>query len=308
MGLKIVGLGHSLGKKLVTNDELSKRVETSDQWITSRTGIKQRYYADNEQNSDMATEAAASAIKNSNISTEDIGVCIICTFTPDEFTPAVACTVAGNLGLPEDVMAFDINAACTGFLFGLNVAKGLLENSKKKYALVVGSEHISKLLNMDDPSTSVLFGDGAGGAVVELSAENQYGFLGGCKPDREVLHCTIENSEIKMNGKDVFRFAVDAVPKAINNLLEQENLQKEEIDYFVCHQANERIISNVIKQLDQDSAKFYMNIHNYGNTSAASIPIALSEMMEKGMLTKGKKIVCVGFGAGLTYGASLLSW
>ncbi len=306
-GLKIIGMGHALPNNVVSNDDLSKIVDTNDEWITTRTGIGQRYFAETESNLELAAKAAEKAIIEAGISKDEVGVCIVSTFTPDNFTPSVACGVAGTLGLQGDVVAFDLNAACSGFVYGLNTCRGLLMGNSKKYAIVIGSEVISRVMDMQDRTTCVLFGDGAAAAVVELS-EKEYSFVGGCRPDSDVLKCDTKNPAIIMDGTEVYKFAVDIAPKCIEEILDKNGMTLEDIDYVVCHQANQRIINHIIKKMKADASKFYTNLQNYGNTSAASIPLALSEMWQAGMLKSGTKTLCVGFGAGLTYGGTLLTW
>lgn len=308
-GIRIVSTGRAVPRRIVTNDDMSKLVDTSDEWISTRTGIRQRYFCDGEMNWQLAAKSAGKAIKNGNIDVNDIGVVIVATFSPDYAFPSVACLVQKELGLRNDIMAFDLNAACTGFLFALNVAEGILKSSDKKYALVIGSEQISTRLNMEDRGTCVLFGDGAGAAIIEKAESKDYACVMGSDGNLEALICpgqAMENQYIAMDGKKVFKFAVSTVGNVINEILDKTGNTIDDIDYVVCHQANERIIKTIIKQFNCNPDKFYMNMYEYGNTSAASIPIALDEMYEKGLLTKGKKIITVGFGAGFTWGGMLL--
>lgn len=311
-GIKIIGTGHYAPSQVVSNDDLSKRVETSDEWITTRTGIKRRHLSENENTSDLAYQAAKKAIENSHIDINKLRYIIVATFTPDHFTPSTACIVQEKLGLNDQpIMAFDINAACSGFVYALSVIKGLLKDDE--YGLVIGSEVISKVIDWQDRGTCVLFGDGAGAAVVEKSSTPFYSYHNSTG-NMTALVCpgrglnSTETGYLQMDGKAVFKFAVEAINDAIKNVLAQSQLTLEDIDYVICHQANYRIISHVYKKLKADPQKFYMNLDEYGNTSAASIPMALSEMNEKGLLQEGQKIICVGFGAGLTWGATLFSW
>lgn len=311
-GIKIIGTGHYAPSQVVSNNDLSKRVETSDEWITTRTGIKRRHLSENENTSDLAYQAAKKAIENSHIDINKLRYIIVATFTPDHFTPSTACIVQEKLGLNDQpIMAFDINAACSGFVYALSVIKGLLKDDE--YGLVIGSEVISKVIDWQDRGTCVLFGDGAGAAVVEKSSTPFYSYHNS-KGNMTALVCpgrglnSTETGYLQMDGKAVFKFAVEAINDAIKNVLAQSQLTLEDIDYVICHQANYRIISHVYKKLKADPQKFYMNLDEYGNTSAASIPMALSEMNEKGLLQEGQKIICVGFGAGLTWGATLFSW
>lgn len=308
-GIKVIGLGKSRGERAVSNQDMEKIVDTSDQWIRSKSGIRSRYFAVEKSNVDMAVEAAETAILKSGIDRKEIGLCIVCTFSAEDRAPAVACSVAGRLGLSENLMAFDLNGACAGFIFGCNLANNFLsaENQKNRYALVIGSEKISPLINMEDRGSCVLFGDGAGAAVLQYEEDVDFVFTSGCSANREVLHCSGEEGKIKMSGQEVYRFAVSTVPRSINDLLIKAKKCEEDIDWFICHQANERIIDNVARRIGGDERKFFKNLYDYGNTSAASIPIAMCEMDEQNMLEKGSKIVCSGFGAGLTYGSMYIT-
>lgn len=309
-GIKIIGLGRAEGEQIVTNDDLAKIVDTSDEWVREKTGIRSRFFAGKKTNEDMAVEAAMQAVEDAGIDKEEIGVCILCTFTPDDHTPAVAAGVAGRLGLPEEILAMDLNAACAGWIFGCNLANGLLApggSHQGKYALIVGSEKISPLMDMGDRATCVLFGDGAGAAVLEYDSEAEFAFYGGCSPNKDILYCSKEDTAIKMAGQEVYRFAVGKVPEAIKAVLEKSGHDEEDIDHYVCHQANERIIDNAARRMKKSKEKFFKNLYRYGNTSAASIPIALREMKEQGLLQSGDKMVCTGFGAGMTYGCMLIT-
>lgn len=308
-GIKIIGLGKASGDVTVTNDDLAKIVDTSDSWIREKSGIRTRYFAREKSNADMAAEAAAMAVKHAGIAAEEIAVCIVCTFTADDHTPATACSVCGRLGLPEEVLALDLNGACAGFIYGCHLANGLLTLQPEKYALIIGSEKISSFINMEDRSTCVLFGDGAGAAVVKWDQAAEFIFHGGCVPDRQVLHCR-RNSCIEMGGQEVYRFAVSKVPACIKTLLEKSGRSAGEIDYFVCHQANERIIDAAARRITPEQSekeKFFKNLYHYGNTSAASIPIALCEMAQQGLLEKHSRLICTGFGAGLSYGGMYIT-
>lgn len=308
-GIDIISTGRALPVRKVTNDDLSKIVDTNDEWITTRTGIKNRYFCEEETNWRLAYMAADKIITNAGIDKNDIGILIVGTFTPDYATPSVACILQKELELSEDIMAFDINAACSGFLYSLKIAEALLETSDKPYALVLGSEKISSRLNMEDRGTCVLFGDGSGGVLIKRAADKMFYSVMGAKGDYEALGCngiTDNAPYIYMDGKTVFKYAVHNIVKATNDVLIKSGLTLDDIDYVICHQANERIIRSVIKHLKAPEEKFYININEYGNTSAASIPIALDEMNEAGMLNKGSKVICVGFGAGFTWGAILI--
>lgn len=318
----IAGVGKYIPSKVVTNDMLSQIMDTNDEWIVSRTGIKQRHITTGENTSDIASKAALKALENANIDVLDIDLIIVATCTPDMFTPATACIVQKNIGA-KNAFAFDISAACSGFIYGLNIAKSMMKQNNIKKSLVIGAETLSKAVDWEDRSTCVLFGDGAGAAVLSLSEEE--GIISTiCKSQgskwenltiggKDVNNPYVDevnssDAYLQMNGGEIFKFATVTIVKLIKEILKQNNLTLEDIDYIVPHQANERIIQFAAKKLDLPIDKFYINIHEYGNTSAASIPIALSEMQEKNLLKKGDKIIAVGFGAGLTSGACLIEW
>ena len=307
-GIVIKGTGKSVGDKVVTNDMMAEKVETSDEWIRAKTGIRARNFAENKSSRQMAVEAATSALEKSQIDKGDVSAIIACTFSGDELSPGLASSIALDLGIEGDVITFDLNAGCTGFIYGCKVAEGLLRDNPDKYAIVVGSEKISPWVDMDDRTTCVLFGDGAGAAVVQYTEDSKYTFYGGSKPDRHALYCA-HDGKIQMSGQEVYRFAVSTVPGCIKTVMEKANCQVDDIDYFVCHQANERIIDNVANRISsRNDERFYKNLYNYGNTSAASIPIAISDMYDEGRLKDGTKLLCTGFGAGLTYGGMLIEY
>ncbi len=310
-GLHIVSTGHYAPPKVVTNDDLSKIVDTNDEWISTRTGIRKRHFVQDETNLEMALAAAKEALDKAAIDKEEIGACIIATVKPDNLTPSMACMVQAKLGLPEGIPCMDINAACSGFTYAMVTARGLLMQSDKKYGLIVGSETLSRMLDMTDRSTCVLFGDGAGAAVIELTDSNKFYYVLGSRGNDEVLVCPNQNTTdrfVHMIGSDVFKFAVSTVTKAVNDLLDMAGATADDIDYFICHQANLRIIELVAKKIKQPLDKFYVNLDEYGNTSSASIPLVMNEMNEKGILKSGMKIICVGFGGGLTWGGAYLEW
>ena len=309
-GLKIVSTGRALPAKVVTNDDMSKLVETSDEWITTRTGIRTRHFCAGETQADLAEQAARRALERGKVDVGDLCACIVATVTPDCSAPTSACLLQQRLDLPEDIPCFDMNVGCTGFIYALQVARGFLLQSGRPYALVIGAEALSRITDFTDRGTCVLFGDGAGAAVVTL-ADSPYACTLGARGDAEAIFIEGPGPErpyIHMDGQKVFRFAVEAVPHCIRVLLEETGLRLEDIDWFVPHQANKRIIDHVAKKLKVPNEKFYQNMMRYGNTSAASIPIALDEMAEQGLLKRGQKVLCVGFGAGLTWGGALLEW
>ena len=309
-GLKLLATGRCLPAAAVTNEDMRRYVDTSDEWITTRTGIRQRYFcAEGENALTLASGAARQALSDSGIPKEELG-CVVCaTVSADYATPSLSCLVQAELGLPEEIPVLDLNAACSGFLYAVAVARGLLAQNGKKYALIIGCEVLSRLMNMSDRSTCVLFGDGAGAAVFEAGPDFPFYALQGARGDKAIL----ANGpgplapDLSMDGRAVFRFAVEALPHCIQGIQDQSGLSLEEIDWVVCHQANERIIDHCVKKLKAPAEKFYKNMARYGNTSAASIPIALDEMNRDGKLKPGQKILCVGFGGGLTWAAALFT-
>ena len=309
-GLKLLATGRCLPAAAVTNEDMRRYVDTSDEWITTRTGIRQRYFcAEGENALTLASGAARQALADSGIPKEELG-CVVCaTVSADYATPSLSCLVQAELGLPEEIPVLDLNAACSGFLYAVAVARGRLAQNGKKYALIIGCEVLSRLMNMSDRSTCVLFGDGAGAAVFEAGPDFPFYALQGARGDKAIL----ANGpgplapDLSMDVRAVFRFAVEALPHCIQGIQDQSGLSLEEIDWVVCHQANERIIDHCVKKLKAPAEKFYKNMARYGNTSAASIPIALDEMNRDGKLKPGQKILCVGFGGGLTWAAALFT-
>lgn len=310
-GLQIKATGRALPKTCVTNEEMRQYVDTSDEWISTRTGIRTRYFSRDEKNYELATKAARQAIQRADIKKEQIGACIVATITADYVTPSVACLVQRELGLATDIPVFDINAACSGFLYGLKLAERLLEEDDRPYALLIGSEQLSKILDFTDRSTCVLFGDGAAAVILQRSKDHAFYSQLGAKGDPDPLFCNGVNeteSYVRMDGAKVFKFAVGAIEQGIHCMLEKSGYSMEDIDYVVCHQANKRIITHVQKKLHIPEEKFYLNLQRYGNTSSASIGLALDEMMGQGMLQPGTHIICVGFGAGFTWGSAFLEF
>lgn len=310
-GLKMVATGRSVPQRVVTNEDMCKLVETSDEWIVSRTGIKARHYVGEETTTSLAVEAAKIAIARAGIDPRDIGACVVATVSPDSLAPTVGCRVHKALDLPQDTLAFDLNVGCTGFIFGLHVVRGLLLQSEKPYVLLIGAESLTRVTNFEDRGTCVLFGDGAGAVLLALDDQPYYNILG-VRGDDHALYIPGlgmgETSHIHMDGQAVFRFAVEAVPNCINNLLQQANLTLDDIAWIIPHQANRRIVETAAKRLGIPLERFYLNIERYGNSSAATIPMALAEMDEQNLIARGQKIICVGFGAGLTWGGILLEW
>ena len=313
-GIKIRGTGRSVPGKLVTNRDLEKIVETSDEWITARTGIRTRHHcAEGERISAITAEAARRCLADAGIGPEEIGACIVATATPETLVPSAACALQRDLGLPEDIPCFDLNAACTGFLFALHTMECLLNASPRKFGLVVGAENLSRVINWADRGTCILFGDGAGAAVVECrEGWPSVSAVLGCHGNSELLYLpgpeSEEHSYLSMEGTRVFKFAVEAVPWCVDQVLKKTGRTVEDIDFFVFHQANARIIDLAVRKYHIPPEKYYKNIAEYGNTSAASIPLVLSELREQGKIGPGSRILAVGFGGGLTWGGCLIEF
>ena len=318
---RIKGFGYAKAKRSITNDDIAQVVDTSDEWIYTRTGIKSRYISEDENTSDLAVRAAKMALEDAKVDTKDVDLIITATFTPDQMTPSTACLIQGKLGMNEQkVMAFDINAACSGFLYALQTAHSLLASNQATCALVIGAEVISKQLDWQDRSTCIIFADGAGAIVLKQEDTNKKmlhfsrskGDLAG------IIHCDAPKPKnvfeaqnglanyVSMNGSETFRFAIKAMQESIESLLEEAGVCIDEIDWVIPHQANARIIKNVCKHANIPMEKVYMNIAECGNTSAASIPLALGEMREKGYLKEGMKIIMSGFGAGFTWAGAYI--
>jgi 3-oxoacyl-[acyl-carrier-protein] synthase III len=302
---KVISSGKYLPNKKVTNDDMQKIVDTSDEWIVSRTGISYRRYAENEEASDMAVASALDAIQKVNYDKNKIDLIIVATITGDQMTPSTANFVQGKLGLDHEVMSFDVNAACTGFMYGLEVAASLLATSKFRAALVIGTEKLSKVIDFTDRNTCVLFGDGAGAMIIEpTNDESSINFF--YNASRSDLNDTLTVKKyIHMDGKKVYLFAIDVMEKSISKILEDANMTIDDIDIVIPHQANVRIIQSVSKSMNIPMEKMMINLDQYGNTSAASIPITISEYMEQND-TKGKNMLLVGFGGGFTWGSAII--
>lgn len=311
-GIKLLATGSALPQHVITNQDLEQIMDTSDEWITSRTGIKARHHCTGaESHTSLCLEAAQKALARSGVKPEEVGVCLVATLTSDHLTPATACVLQKELGFSEDTVCFDLNAACSGFVYALHTAECLLAASPRKFGLVLGAEVLSRVIDAGDRSTYVLFGDGAGAAVVEWREDySSIHAVLGCRGDDQVL--TIpgvnkgEPSVIHMEGQDVFRFAVEALPRCARDVAQKAGITLEDVDRFVFHQANQRIINFAVKKLGVDPAKCTGNIAHTANTSAASVPILLDELVEKGEIKPGDKVLCVGFGGGLTWAGALL--
>lgn len=320
MTTRIIGTGSSIPYRKVTNDDLAELMDTSDEWIYSRTGIHNRHLVETETTTTMASEAARKAMEDAGISPEEIDLIIVGTVSGDMCYPSTACMVQAEIGAVNAV-AYDISAGCSGFLFSLNTAHAYIQTGMYQCALVIGAETLSKMMDWSDRSTCVLFGDGAGAAVVKAESTGIRAVAQHSDGDRgSVLICHNRGSNnpfvssekrldyTKMEGQEVFKFAVKMVPKCVQEVVDKAGISMEDVDFFLLHQANKRIIESVSKRLKVSDDKFPTNIEHYGNTSAASIPILLDELNRSNTFKKGDIIVLSGFGAGLTWGATLLEW
>ena len=321
---KIIGLGSYLPPKLLTNDDLSKMVETNDEWITERTGIKQRHIADGieDKSSTMAIKAAKAAVEDAGIDPKDIDLIVAASTTPDLVFPTMATSVQEALGCTEDVGCFDVNSACPGWIAAFNTVQGFIESGNSKLALVVGTETLSNYVDWTDRGTCILFGDGAGAAVLRAEEGKKNEMIMRSSGKRGVcLHCENrkqpqrydeedfeQSTYFYMAGRDVFRFAITEVPRIIRDLSSKYGFSLDEVDYFILHQANARIIEATSKKLGIDISKFPMTLQETGNTSSASIPSLLSVMKKDGRLKKGMKLVLASFGGGLTWDANYIEY
>lgn len=323
MGIEIIGIGSYLPEKVLTNKDLEKMVETSDEWITTRTGIKERRIAaDNEATSDLAIHAAKRALKKANITTDVIDVIIVATITPDMFFPSTACFVQKGLGA-KNAAAFDISAACSGFIYGLSIARDFIRTGTFQTILVIGAETMSKITDWQDRNTCVLLGDGAGAIVLKntdsasdilstyLGSDGNLGDLlcmpaGGSR--NPATHKTIDERLhfMKMEGNKLFKIAVKTMADAAKKAIELAKISCDDVKLIIPHQANVRIVEAVAKQLNVPMDKVFLNIQKYGNTSSATTPIALEEAIYEGKIKKGDIVVLVAFGAGLTWGATVI--
>ena len=320
MATGIIGTGSFLPPTIIDNNELAKLVKTDDEWIREHTGIVERHIATDETTSFMATQAALEAIDNAGIDPKEIDLIVLATLSGERATPSMSCIVQDKIGA-TNATCFDLNAACSGFVYALQTADAYIKAGFAKKALIIGAETLSKMVDWKDRNTCILFGDGAGAAIV---TEKEHGILSSvthsdgskgmslkCKErsTRNFLNKKAEDKHyIQMIGPDIFKFAVRKVPACIDLLLSRANVTKDDVKYYVLHQANARIISSVSHKMEEPIEKFPMNVDHCGNTSSASIPILLDEMNREGMLQKGDKIVLCGFGGGLTWGAQLLEW
>jgi 3-oxoacyl-[acyl-carrier-protein] synthase-3 len=305
--VKVVSTGKYIPETVLTNQDMEKMVDTTDEWIYTRTGIKNRHIVNGETTSDMATRAARKAIEKVNYDTSKIDLILVATFTPDYMSPSVANLVQAKLGLnDQDITCFDLNAACSGFIYAVNVATQMLNSGTYKAALVIGAETLSKVTNYEDRNTCVLFGDGSGAVILENTDETKPAyFYTSSKGDLDKIILVVQ--KIAMEGKKVYQFATKAIENSVNKVLNDCGLTKDDIEKVIPHQANLRIIEKAAELLTIDMSKFFINIDKYGNTSAASIAIALDEYLDTLTERDNKKIILVGFGGGFTWGAALLT-
>lgn len=328
MGIEIIGSGKYLPERLVTNEEFTKIVDTSDEWITTRTGIKTRHVAIDCFTWEMGARAAEQAVKNAGISVEEIGLIVASTCTGDYSTPSLSCLVANALGIAP--VCIDVNCACAGFVTALDAARRYLDDAEYKTALVVSSEMLTKITDYSDRSTCVLFGDGAGAVLLrkkeglfvsEMGSDptgGQYLFGRGVAPNEQFRDTPFDrNSDgfpesngyaLYQDGRQVYKFATRILPYAVEKACEKAGITPDELRWIFPHQANQRIIETAAKNLKQPLEKFFINIGDHGNMSSACIPICLAEAMEQGILSRGDKICTVGFGGGLVYAAAVFEW
>ncbi len=321
--VSVLGTGYYVPETVITNEDLSKVVDTSDEWISTRTGIRQRHLSDGEETWELGTKAALEAMKKAGIAADDIDMIICATITPDDFMPATACRIQAKLGA-KNAVAFDISAACSGLVFAANIASQFIKTGMYKNVCVIGAENLSKVTDWTDRSTCVLFGDGAGAMILGRAGESasmqiiaESMISNGEKGDiltlpavpfRNLLRQEQKEADsyMKMDGQEVFKFAVKVMAEQIKNVTCKAGLTLEDIDYVVPHQANIRIISFAAKTLGMDEKKFFVNLDKYGNTSSASIGIAITQLLESGKVKKGDNLVMTGFGGGMSAGAILV--
>ena len=318
---KILGTGCYIPSKVMTNDDLKQFVETSDEWIYSRTGIKERHLSIDEETLDLAYKASLNAIEMAGIKTEEIDLIIVATVSSDYAFPGVANLLQAKLGM-SGITSFDINAACSGFLYAMQISDKMIKSGSFNNALIVGAETLTRLTDWRDRNTCVLFGDGAGAMIISKSKENKIkDIITGSKGDTDMLlYCKnpdlkdpsvnkiSKQDHIHMKGAEVFKFATRIMPETVNKLMARNNITHDDLNCFIPHQANMRIIKKSAKDLGIDMSKMYVNIHNYGNTSAASVPIAIDEAVRTNFLKRGDKFITVAFGGGLTWGGAYIEF
>ncbi len=316
----ILGTGSALPEKIVTNDDLAKIVETSDAWISERTGIRSRRIAVGETTTTLSIDAGRRALEDAGISPEDIGLILVATLTPDGSMPNTACKVQAALGA-VNAMCYELNAACSGFMYGVQTAHAFICSGIIKYALVIGAETLSKILDWTDRGTCVLFGDGAGAAIIGASKKGIISVEGGADGSKGAFLTTgnaplcnpytkheATNPYVEMDGQEVFKFAVRKIPSIVQALTEKVDIEINQLDCILLHQANQRIIQTAAKRLKLPEELFPMNLDQYGNTSAASVAILLDEVHRSGKIKSGDLIALAGFGGGLTWAGILMYW
>lgn len=324
MTTRIIATGAYAPEQVITNDDLAKIVNTSDEWIVKRTGIKERHISSGDNTSALAVKTARQLIERAGVEVEKLDLIIVASVTSDYSTPATACIVQNEIGA-YNAVAFDISAACSGFMFALSIADKYIKSGVYNNAIIIGAETLSKIVDWSDRSTCVLFGDGAGGAYVEKSEtegiiKEEIGtrgeicgiLTGGYTPCSNIFNKSQDKTDplwyISMNGREVFKFATKSVVQSVKKILEDSGINTDEIKYVIPHQANARIVEVISNKLKIPYEKFYINMDRYGNTSSASIPIALNELNEKGLIERGDKILMTGFGGGMTWATMLISW
>ncbi|MDL4842916.1 beta-ketoacyl-ACP synthase III [Aquibacillus rhizosphaerae] len=309
MNAGIIGTGHYVPEKILTNADLEKIVDTNDEWIRTRTGIEERRIAeDSMDTSDMAYLAAVNALEDAKVTAEELDMILVATVTPDTSFPSVACMLQDRLGARK-VAAMDLSAACSGFMYGMITAKQFIETGSYKNILVVGVEKLSKITDWSDRNTCVLFGDGAGAAVVGPVSEGKGILSFELGADGSGGKYLFQDKDyLSMNGREVFKFAVRQMPESSVNVVEKAGFKKEDVDYLIPHQANIRIMDAARERLGISEDKMATSVKKYGNTSAASIAIALSEDVKNGKIKENDLVVLVGFGGGLTWGAVAIRW
>lgn len=308
MSGQIIGTASYVPDNKVTNQQLEECLDTSHEWIVQRTGIESRHIVSTETVSYMATSASIEAVKDAGIAGKELDLIIVATSSTETTMPTTASLIQAQLG--GKGVCFDMNVACSGFVVAFNTAQAYIQSGMVRTALVVGAESMSRKIDWEDRSTGILFGDGAGAVVLQAKESLLYGHKIYSDGSRGMaLRCNdLTQDKIEMDGREVFKFATRELPVCISELLEEAQVEKEEVAYYILHQANKRIVESVAKRLEVGVEKFPMNLQKYGNTSAASIPILLHELKEAGKLKTGMKLVMVGFGAGLTWGSVLIEW
>lgn len=315
MAIKIIACGGYLPNNIITNNDLAQNLDTSDEWITQRTGIKQRHVAQDESNLDMAIAASKEALKTAPINPSDIDLIITCTTTPDETLPSLSCRLQHSLGL-SNIPAFDLQAVCSGFLYGLDVAKNMLLSSKYQNILLVCSEKMSSIVDWQDRSTCVLFGDGAGAMILQRNSEaddkgliDSEIFSSGANADLLYTNGGIASTQhaghIKMDGSKIFKLAIEKMTESCLSILQKNHIALEEVKYVIPHQANIRIMTNIAKRLGLTEKMIVSTVQEHANCSAASIPLALNTKWQQNAFQDGDVVIFTSFGAGLTWGAAI---